>query len=114
MWDLERSNVGECIDTAGDREEQTECEIRLSGSLTGRGMSQLLVRAGEVSQLISLQASIDATGSPLTDEALTAAKNADAVILGAVGGPVRNPAPSSSSSSSPFQQSMSNAQHTHL
>ncbi|MCJ1361941.1 3-isopropylmalate dehydrogenase [Acarospora aff. strigata] len=32
-------------------------------------------------------ASIDATGSPLTDEALTAAKNADAVILGAVGGP---------------------------
>lgn len=33
------------------------------------------------------QASIDATGSPLTDEALTAAKNADAVILGAIGGP---------------------------
>jgi len=32
-------------------------------------------------------ASIDATGSPLTDEALTAAKNADAVILGAIGGP---------------------------
>ncbi|SLM38254.1 3-isopropylmalate dehydrogenase leu2a [Lasallia pustulata] len=32
-------------------------------------------------------ASIDATGEPLTDEALTAAKNADAVILGAIGGP---------------------------
>ncbi|KAK2762212.1 3-isopropylmalate dehydrogenase [Arachnomyces sp. PD_36] len=32
-------------------------------------------------------ASIDATGSPLTDEALTAAKNANAVFLGAVGGP---------------------------
>ncbi|MCJ1335694.1 3-isopropylmalate dehydrogenase [Bachmanniomyces sp. S44760] len=32
-------------------------------------------------------ASIDATGSPLTDAALTAAKNADAVILGAIGGP---------------------------
>ncbi|KAI9721247.1 MAG: hypothetical protein M1812_002408 [Candelaria pacifica] len=32
-------------------------------------------------------ASIDATGSPLTDEALNAAKNADAVILGAIGGP---------------------------
>ncbi|KAL7275180.1 3-isopropylmalate dehydrogenase [Rhizina undulata] len=32
-------------------------------------------------------ASIDATGSPLTDEALEAAKNADAVLLGAVGGP---------------------------
>ncbi|KAK8049937.1 beta-isopropylmalate dehydrogenase A [Apiospora phragmitis] len=31
--------------------------------------------------------SIDATGSPLTDEALTAAKNADAVLLGAIGGP---------------------------
>ncbi|KAK5297038.1 3-isopropylmalate dehydrogenase [Cryomyces antarcticus] len=32
-------------------------------------------------------ASIDASGSPLTDEALNAAKNADAVILGAIGGP---------------------------
>ncbi|KAK6842374.1 hypothetical protein PG989_009144 [Apiospora arundinis] len=31
--------------------------------------------------------SIDATGSPLTDEALDAAKNADAVLLGAIGGP---------------------------
>ncbi|KAJ5359305.1 3-isopropylmalate dehydrogenase A [Penicillium cataractarum] len=34
-------------------------------------------------------ASIDATGSPLTDEALEAAKNADAVLLGAIGGPVQ-------------------------
>lgn len=33
------------------------------------------------------QASIDATGSPLTDEALAAAKAADAVLLGAIGGP---------------------------
>ncbi|KAH0545100.1 hypothetical protein GP486_008475, partial [Trichoglossum hirsutum] len=32
-------------------------------------------------------ASIDADGTPLTDEALSAAKNADAVILGAIGGP---------------------------
>lgn len=40
-------------------------------------------------KLTPIQASIDATGSPLTDEALTAAKNADAVILGAIGGPVR-------------------------
>ncbi|KAI9660471.1 MAG: 3-isopropylmalate dehydrogenase [Bathelium mastoideum] len=32
-------------------------------------------------------ASINATGQPLTDEALNAAKNADAVILGAIGGP---------------------------
>ncbi|KAI4111523.1 MAG: hypothetical protein LQ345_006748, partial [Seirophora villosa] len=31
--------------------------------------------------------SIDATGLPLTDEALAAAKGADAVILGAIGGP---------------------------
>ncbi|KAG5981386.1 3-isopropylmalate dehydratase, partial [Claviceps pusilla] len=31
--------------------------------------------------------SIDATGSPLTDEALDAAKSADAVLLGAIGGP---------------------------
>lgn len=35
-----------------------------------------------------MQASIDATGSPLTDEALAAAIKADAVILGAIGGPV--------------------------
>ncbi|KAL9630802.1 MAG: hypothetical protein Q9164_006229 [Protoblastenia rupestris] len=34
-----------------------------------------------------IKASIDATGSPLTDEALNAAKNADAVLLGAIGGP---------------------------
>jgi 3-isopropylmalate dehydrogenase len=32
-------------------------------------------------------ASIDAHGTPLTDETLTACKNADAVFLGAVGGP---------------------------
>ncbi|GKT43904.1 3-isopropylmalate dehydrogenase [Colletotrichum spaethianum] len=32
-------------------------------------------------------ASIDATGSPLTDEALAAANGADAVLLGAIGGP---------------------------
>ncbi|KAH8595653.1 hypothetical protein B0O99DRAFT_672058 [Bisporella sp. PMI_857] len=32
-------------------------------------------------------ASIDATGSPLEEEAITAAKNADAVLLGAIGGP---------------------------
>lgn len=32
-------------------------------------------------------ASIDAHGEPLTEAALTAAKNADAVILGAIGGP---------------------------
>ncbi|KAI5298659.1 hypothetical protein KEM56_003871 [Ascosphaera pollenicola] len=31
--------------------------------------------------------SIDANGSPLTDEALAAAKSADAVVLGAIGGP---------------------------
>lgn len=37
------------------------------------------------------QASIDAHGVPLTDEALSAAKSADAVLLGAIGGPVRSP-----------------------
>lgn len=36
------------------------------------------------------KASIDATGSPLTDEALAAAKGADAILLGAIGGPVSN------------------------
>lgn len=34
-----------------------------------------------------LQCSIDAHGEPLTAEALEAAKNADAVLLGAIGGP---------------------------
>ncbi|KJZ72915.1 3-isopropylmalate dehydrogenase [Hirsutella minnesotensis 3608] len=34
-----------------------------------------------------VQCSIDATGSPLTDEALAAAKSASAVLLGAIGGP---------------------------
>lgn len=34
------------------------------------------------------QCSIDAHNNPLTDEALAAAKAADAIILGAVGGPV--------------------------
>ncbi|KAK7684150.1 3-isopropylmalate dehydrogenase [Cerrena zonata] len=32
-------------------------------------------------------AAIDATGSPLPDDSLTAAKSSDAVLLGAVGGP---------------------------
>jgi 3-isopropylmalate dehydrogenase len=32
--------------------------------------------------------SIDAHGTPLTDEALDAAKKADAILLGAIGGPV--------------------------
>lgn len=35
-----------------------------------------------------IQCSIDAHNNPLTDEALAAAKGADAIILGAVGGPV--------------------------
>ena len=34
------------------------------------------------------QCSINAHGTPLTDEALNAAKNADAILLGAIGGPV--------------------------
>ena len=37
------------------------------------------------------KASIDAYGTPLTEETLAAAKAADAVILGAVGGPVIHP-----------------------
>lgn len=36
------------------------------------------------------QASIDDNGSPLTEDTLEAAKNADAVLLGAIGGPVRS------------------------
>ena len=36
-----------------------------------------------------LQCSIDATGTPLSDEALNIATGADAILLGAVGGPVR-------------------------
>jgi isocitrate/isopropylmalate dehydrogenase len=38
--------------------------------------------------LTRLQASIDAHGTPLTDDALAAAKGADAILLGAIGGPV--------------------------
>jgi isocitrate/isopropylmalate dehydrogenase len=38
-----------------------------------------------------VKASIDAYGTPLTEETLAAAKAADAVILGAVGGPVIHP-----------------------
>ena len=34
------------------------------------------------------KASIDANGEPLTDKALAAANAADAVLLGAIGGPV--------------------------
>jgi 3-isopropylmalate dehydrogenase len=33
--------------------------------------------------------SINAHGSPITDEALNAAKSADAILLGAIGGPVK-------------------------
>jgi 3-isopropylmalate dehydrogenase len=36
---------------------------------------------------VSSQCSIDQTGTPLTDKALAAAKAADAVLLGAIGGP---------------------------
>lgn len=36
---------------------------------------------------LSSQASIDAHQNPLTDEALDAAKNAHAILLGAIGGP---------------------------
>lgn len=37
--------------------------------------------------LVYLQCSIDAHGDPLTDETLAAAKGADAVLLGSIGGP---------------------------
>lgn len=56
------------------------------------------------------QASIDATGSPLTDEALNAAKNADAVLLGAIGGPVREPPPSTLRSHKHPRQPPTNSQ----
>lgn len=44
-----------------------------------------------VGLLTRRQCSIDAHNNPLTDETLDAAKKADAIILGAVGGPVRIP-----------------------
>lgn len=50
----------------------------------------------------NVQCSIDAHGKPLTDEALSAAKNADAIILGAIGGPVRPHPPTSTPISQPF------------
>ena len=39
------------------------------------------------------KASIDKTGLALTDDALAAARDADAIILGAIGGPVRTQVP---------------------
>ena len=47
-------------------------------------------RVRETNALV-VKASIDAYGTPLTEETLAAAKAADAVILGAVGGPVIHP-----------------------
>jgi 3-isopropylmalate dehydrogenase len=41
--------------------------------------------------------SIDKLGTPITDEALDAAKAADAILLGAIGGPARHPSPKNGS-----------------
>jgi 3-isopropylmalate dehydrogenase len=43
--------------------------------------------AAALTSVLSLQCSIDATGEPLTKAALAAAKSADAILLGAIGGP---------------------------
>ena len=43
--------------------------------------------AAALTSVLSLQCSIDATGEPLTKTALAAAKSADAILLGAIGGP---------------------------
>jgi isocitrate/isopropylmalate dehydrogenase len=51
-------------------------------------VTQTKVNAIELS-LTGGQASIDETGESLTSNALEAAKGADAVLLGAIGGPVR-------------------------
>ena len=45
----------------------------------------------DASDFGKLQCSIDATGTPLSDEALDIAIGANAILLGAVGGPVRLP-----------------------
>ena len=47
----------------------------------------ILIESGECELTTKMQASIDAHGNPLTDEALLAAKSAHAILLGAIGGP---------------------------
>jgi 3-isopropylmalate dehydrogenase len=51
------------------------------------GVSKTHPPSPPIDQLTLPQCSIDAHGIPLTDEALSAAKSADAVLLGAIGGP---------------------------
>lgn len=50
-----------------------------------------VIVAVNVTQLTLPQASINAHGKPLTEETLNAAKNANAVLLGAIGGPEWGP-----------------------
>jgi 3-isopropylmalate dehydrogenase len=69
------------------------CIVTLPGDGIGpeimRAAEQLLARVGdfELDERLLGGASIDATGTALTDEVLGACKNSDAVLLAAVGGP---------------------------
>ncbi|KAI4090413.1 MAG: hypothetical protein LQ344_004719 [Seirophora lacunosa] len=97
------------------REAQARDQIQFPGTFAWWRESRTLVsvsgrlrrerKEGGFGWLINgcVQCSIDATGLPLTDEALAAAKGADAVILGAIGGPVRflNPAFTAKNTSPP-------------
>ena len=88
-----RRLTGNNPDPPRSRERTTADQIRLPRTPAGRGTlryaDSTLPPAIASRLTLKVQASIDATGSPLTDEALAAAKNADAVLLGAIGGPVR-------------------------
>ena len=78
-----------CIDPQGDREGEQGHLIQLQRATARWCMIQQEVFEGWGQLIDNWQASIDAHGVPLTDEALNAAKSADAVLLGAIGGPVR-------------------------
>lgn len=71
-------------------EKNRDVTFNLQDHLLGGVSAETPQELPRACQLTTKQASIDATGSPLTDEALEAAKNADAVLLGAIGGPVRS------------------------
>lgn len=88
-------------------EKNRDVTFNLQDHLLG-GVSSQTNETGETPKLTKFQASIDANGSPLTDEALEAAKNADAVLLGAIGGPVRPTHPPKAHKRTPYLRTAMN------
>lgn len=76
--------LGMCIDPPHNRKEQRR---KIQHPRSPPRWRRYHFTCSQIVTSHTAQASIDATGTPLTDEALEAAKAADAVILGAIGGP---------------------------